>query len=161
MRRWILRGVALVVLAGAVYFVWPFFQSSEAQVEAQQRRLVHAVEKRQWSKVKELMDESYADQWKLRRDPALSFAHQLLGGFLIFHVEWKPQGTKVDGNNFQLQGTLKVTGTGAGASSMIVDRSAQIRQPWTFTWHKIGWGPKDWRLLSVSNPELEGIYFSE
>ena len=161
MRRWILRLLALAVLVGLAVFFWPFLQSRQAQVEAQQQRFIKAVEQRNWALVKELMDPNYEDQWKLHRDKSLSLAHELLSGFLILNLDWNSQGTKVDGDQIQAQGAIKMSGSGAGLSSEIINNAGQIHQPWTFVWRKTGWKPSDWRLVSISNPELEGMVVPE
>ena len=161
MRRWILRLVALAALFSLASFLWPFLQSRQSQVEAQQKRFVRAVEKRDWAAVMDLMDPSYEDQWKLHRAAALNLAHQVLSGFLILNLDWHSQAIKIDGDQIQAQGSFQLTGSGAGMSSEVVNRAAQIHQPWTFIWKKTGWKPTDWRLVSISNAELEGVYSAE
>lgn len=146
---------ALTVLI--VWLVWPYMLSSEKQVEKRHRDLMSAASRRSWLEASEMMAADYKDQWESNREDAVTTAREILSGFIILDLEWKHDSLTVIGNTAQVQGLMHMEGKGMGVSSMVMDRVNQTKKPWTFTWRKDGWKPTDWKLISVSNEELEGL----
>lgn len=154
MRAWILRIVAANLVIGALWFGLPFLKSPATQALDQHLQLIHFAAHRNWTRAHPLLAEDYRDGWNMKRDEAISVAHEMLQGFLILDLAWKPTSISVKGRNAILTGSIKVSGSGAGFSSEIINRVNQLREPFIFTWRKDGWKPGDWRLVGVSQAEL-------
>jgi hypothetical protein len=156
MRRWIIRLLILDLIISIIWFGWPFLQSSKTQVSKQQSALLRVIEKRKWPEINLLIAPDYKDQWDQSRDQSLSVMKQLLGGFFVFTIDMKSLEVSVDGKTAKASGTMKMTGSGAGVSAMVMDAVNKLNQPFSFTWRKDGWKPSDWKLVSIAQPELEG-----
>lgn len=154
-----MRFIRLLIPAAVVLFawlVWPYLESSAAQVERRQRRIIALAEKRDWDGVTECIALEYEDQWSQNRADSVVLAQELLAGFFMLDIEWTTSEVTVNDNIAKVRGMARITGNGAGASQFVKDRVNQIKQPWVFTWRKDGWRPSDWKLLSLRNAELGG-----
>ena len=81
-------------------------------------------------------------------------AHQVLQSFFTLDLQWQLVTVKVEGKTALITGRIKATGNGAPPSSEILSRVNNLADPFVFTWRKDGWKPGDWRLVSVSQPDL-------
>ena len=156
MRPWILRILAINLIVSAIWFGWPFLKSPTAQALAQHRHLVSLVAHRNWKETLALMAEDYHDAWDMKREEAVSLGHEMLQGFLMLDLEWKPSSVTLEGKTATITGYIKAGGSGAGFSSEVISRVNNLKEPFLFTWRKDGWKPGDWRLLSVKQSELGG-----
>jgi hypothetical protein len=155
-RTWILRIVAINLVVSAVWFGGPFLKSSQTQALDQHERLVALVAHRNWKQTLALMAVDYHDAWDMNREEAVSLGHEVLQGFLMLDLAWKPTSVAQEGKTATITGFIKASGTGAGFSQEVVSRLNNLREPFVFTWRKDGWKPDDWRLVSVKQTELAG-----
>ena len=144
---------ALVLIA---WLVWPYLESPKAQVERQQRNIIGLAADRDWDEVRACLALEYEDQWSMNRTDAVALAEELLQGFIMLDIEWTAAEITVNENIAKVRGTAKLSGNGAGVSTLVKERVNQLTQPWVFTWRKDGGKPDDWKLLSVRNAGLGG-----
>ncbi len=153
-----LAGLILIpaVIVLLVWLVWPYLESADAQVRHQQEGIIKLAADRDWDAVTGRMSYEYEDQWSMNRTDSVALAQELLQGFLALDIEWTTAEITVNGNIAKVRGTVKMTGSGVGASSMVLSRVNSIQEPWVFTWRKDGWKPSGWHLRSLKNAELGG-----
>ncbi|MCE9518721.1 MAG: hypothetical protein K8R87_04045 [Verrucomicrobia bacterium] len=156
MRTWILRILAINLVVSAVWFGWPFLKSAKSQALDQQQRLVSEVSQRDWKQTLALMAEDYHDTWDMKREEAVSLGHEMLQSFIVLNLEWKTSSVVMEGKIATITGKIKVSGNGFGFSQEIINKVNNLQEPFVFTWRKDGWKPGDWRLVSLTQPELSG-----
>lgn len=154
------RAILILVPAVIVLIVWlvlPYLASPEKQVEKRHQALIAAASRRSWRQVEEMIAADYQDEWKQKREDAVTTAREILSGFLVLDMTWHPESLKVIGNTAQAKGAITMDGKGMGVSEIVMDRVNHVKAPWVFTWRKDGSKPTDWKLISVSNEELAGM----
>ncbi len=144
---------AVVLIA---WLVWPYFESDQAQVERQHRRVLDLAADRNWEAVTESLALEYEDQWSMNRTDSVANAEELLMSFITLEIEWTTHEVTMNGNIAKIRGTAKLKGRGIGASDMIMSQVNAVTEPWVFTYRKDGKGPKGWKLLSLRNTALGG-----
>jgi hypothetical protein len=146
----------LVVMAFVGWCVYPLFLPTARKVSLRQEKLMKTAEKRDWDAVKEMMTDNYRDGFGMDREEALKSAQEVFTPFLSFGFDWKDEKVEVEGDTATVTGMGRMHGTGATGVSEILNRVNQIQKPWSFVWkrHPI---TGDWKLSSVSNPELGGV----
>lgn len=157
MRIWLLRFLALNLAIGAIWFVWPFLKSEKIQALDQHQRLVTVVGHRNWKLTLALLAEDYHDSWDMKREEAVSVGHEFLQSFIVLNLEWKTASVTIAGNIATITGEIKVSGNGFGYSQEIINKVNNLHEPFVFVWRKDGWKPGDWRLVSLTQPELVGL----
>lgn len=132
-----------------------FFQLPEEQLMRAQTKLMHAVEKRDWSTIGGLMADEYVDDFGFDRATALQTAKDLLSGYftltLIAETTWN-RGTNEIG---VVKMKIKVEGNGTQVAQMVTDRVNATKEPWAFHWLKKGRWPWSWKLVQVQNEHVK------
>jgi hypothetical protein len=145
---------ALVVLA--VWFAWPYFESEQAQLLRQHKRILALASDGKWKTVTESIALEYEDQWNMNRIEAVKLAEDLLMGFIMLDIEWIDPEVTINGNIAKVRGMARIEGTGMGPSQAVKDQVNALKEPWVFTWRKDGPGSQGWKLLSLRNKGLGG-----
>ena len=144
----------LVIVGGrAVRFL--FFQPPAEQLGRAQVKLLHAVEKRDWSAIHPMLADEYQDDFGFDRDTALSTAKDLLSGY--FSLTLRTETTYQRGTNQigMVKMKIKVEGNGTPVSQMVSDRVNATKEPWVFHWLKKGRWPWDWKLVQLQNEYIQ------
>jgi hypothetical protein len=157
MKRFLLRLIVVALLITAAWQVWPFLQSPEGQARKRHMSLFETVSKRNWKAVPAYLAESYEDQWGQKGPEAVEVARELLAGFIILEIRWEPTEAGANDNIVKLRGHARMEGNGLGISQILMTKVNQLQEPWVFTWQKDGWHPSGWRLISITNKELENV----
>jgi hypothetical protein len=155
MRR-LIRFLIPAVVVLAVWLAWPYFESDEAQLLRQQKRILTLASDGKWKTVTESIALEYEDQWSMNRIEAVKLAEELLMGFITLDIEWMEPEVTINGNIAKVRGIARMHGTGMGPSQAVKDQVNALKEPWVFTWRKDGSGAQGWKLLSLRNNELGG-----
>lgn len=152
-RAWVLgiggAALAALILWGAVEF------SSGRQVERAFARFIHAAENRDWKKVKSLMAEDYRDQWDLDRDKAVSLAAEAFQQFLVLEIVVESSSAQRQGREASVEAKLRLAGRATAVGEMVLQRANSLENDFRFAWQQKSWKPWDWKLVSVSQNEIE------
>lgn len=157
MRIWLLRILAVNLAISAIWFVWPFLKSGKTQALDQHQRLVSVVAHRNWKQTLALLADDYHDTWDMKREEAISVGHEILQSFIVLNLEWQTASITIDGNTATVSGMIKISGSGLGFTSEIINKVNNLHEPFIFIWRKDGWKPGDWRLVKLTQPELVGL----
>jgi hypothetical protein len=152
-KRW---GLMLVIVVGTgltAWLVYQFAASERTQMLRRQASFLHALETGSWSKVDAMISNDYADEFG--QDATLLKQNMRMAFGKFFFMKIDAQTTKSDSAKglAWVKQTIKITGTGAGFSMMVVNESQRIKEPWIFHWHKRGFWPWSWELVQVHNPQ--------
>lgn len=152
----ILIVIALLLLAAAGWVGrYLFIQSPEEQLQRAQTRMVQAVEKRDWSALKAMTAEEYADDFGFNRDTAMKTAQDLLGGYFSLTVKAKITELSGEARKGFVRTTIQLEGTGTPVSQMVTSRVNATHEPWVFHWVKKGRWPWNWKLVKVENEGMQ------
>ena len=155
MRR-VIRFLIPAAVVLLVWLLWPYFESDQAQVLRQHRRVLDLAAGRNWEAVTNSMALEYEDQWNMNRTESVAHAEELLMSFITLDIEWTTQEVTINDNIAKVRGTARLRGRGIGASEAILSQVNSITQPWVFTWRREASGPRGWKLLSLRNTGLGG-----
>lgn len=152
-RTWFLRifGAAFAALA-----LWAVIEYSPGrQLERSFSRLVSAAENRDWKKVKSLMAEDYRDQWGFDRDQAVSLAADGLRHFVVLEINVESLEVSRTGREAAVDAALRLQGRATPVGEMISQKANSLENDFQFAWRQKSWKPWDWKLVSVSQNEIE------
>lgn len=144
---------ALTVLAAliAVWSLW-FFRP-EHQLERAHRRLIHAVESRNWDKLRKLTTDDFA-AGIYDKDESIEIGQHVLGPFFSIQITEDGQTTLWERPQCVITSQIRMAGKGVGFTDMVVSTVNAQTEPFVFTWQRMGWKPWGWRLARVEHPLL-------
>lgn len=140
----------------AVIVLWGGWELTPGRGLARaQDRLLRETSARNWPAVTALVDETYRDAWGHDRDTAISSASEVLQNFLTLHVTAADTQITRDGPDAQISTILRVQGRGNAIGEAVRDTVNGLRSPFQFAWRQKSWKPWDWKLVSLSQPEID------
>jgi len=152
------RTLALGVFGAAVaaLVLWSVIEFSPGrQLERVFSRLVSAAENRDWKRVKSFMAEDYHDQWGLDRERAVSMAAEAFRQFVVLEIAVESQAISRDGKDAAIEAKLHLQGRATAIGEMVVQRVNSLENDFQFAWQQKSWKPWDWKLVSVSQNEID------
>jgi hypothetical protein len=155
-RAWLTQGGAILL---AVAVLWAGFELMPGRRLARcQERLLQAAGDRNWNRVRELMADDYRDSWGQDRDQAVAQVSGVLGNFLVLEI--LSEGTAVDrqGREATVSARLRLRGRGNAVGEAILTHANALESQFQFAWTRKSWKPWDWKLVSVSQPELDTMW---
>jgi len=147
-------GLVLTLTIG-LYCVWLW--QPQRQIDRHAKNLLHDIEQRNWSRVADLIATDYADQWG--NDRALVLERMRLGLGYGHHLRLKAidANCKIDnGGRVGLwRSRILIEDDDPGLGAVVKERVNSLTTPFELQWRHISRKPWDWKLVRVSNPELE------
>jgi hypothetical protein len=150
--RWVVA-FQIVVLAG-----WMISQgiTAEGQVKVRAEKFRQALSNKDANRAWTMVSASYRDEWGLDRDSLRLAMNDVTTQFLTLNVEWIDPRLEVRDGAVFVTARPRLAGRSlTPAGEMILQRAAQLHEPFVFRWQKEGWWPWSWRLRSISCPTLE------
>lgn len=149
----LVRGVMLVV---AIAVVWTAFEVMPGRrLAAAQEQLIQAASARNWDKVKELMAEDYRDGWGYDRDQAVKAGSDVLMNFLTLEITEEDASVERRGREATISTRLRLRGRGNALGETIMEHANSFEGHFQFAWSRKSWKPWDWKLVSISQPEID------
>lgn len=145
--------IPVAAVFGVVWVVAGWMPS--AQVQKKTGQLLTAAGDRNWKSVGRFMSDEYRDAWGLDKEAALRLAGE--AGRHFFALVITPAGEPVvvpDGDRMIWRGRLVFGGRGNAVGEAMLSRASEFREDFVFAWRRESWKPWDWKLVSVSQPEL-------
>lgn len=140
---------ALVALGLWLAWLW----QPERQVRLHTAGLIKGIERRNWSKVQDLLADNYSDRWGHDKAFVLSGLHQVFGSFVFLTVEH--ENLSVNAITGQTRTRVKVSGQGGVVAQYVMTKVNGLPEPFTLTWAKRSGKPWDWHLTAVDHPTLD------
>jgi hypothetical protein len=155
MRR---RFVLGVLLAAVLWLGWTgvrvFGRSFERQVLDAQEALIRAAERRDWEAVRGMLTDDYMDEAGQDRALAVENGRQALAPFFTLTLRHEVTKVLAVKDVGMVHCRIKMEGTGAGYSEMVVNTVNGMTEPWVFHWHKKGRWPWDWKAVQIHHDQL-------
>lgn len=149
--KWWIGGIGLLALG--IWAVVTFHPNR--QLEKRFEDLVDAVEARNVSRLEGFLAPHYQDAWGNSDQEALALAESGLQFFLSLEVEPQNPVFGVSERDATITTVFVVDGHGHGVAELILARGQELEEPFVFTWERMSWKPWDWKLVSISHPELD------
>ena len=152
------RSLLLRVLAGAlvVLVAWLVFEfSPDRQLDKSFARLISAAENRDFKSLREIMDPDYRDQWNMDRTQAVSAASEALGQFLFLRIVTENMSGSRQGREATIAARLRFSGRANAVGEAILQHVNALEDDFRFAWRRKSWKPWDWKLVSVSQNEIQ------
>ena len=170
-------GLAAAV-AISLYCVWLW--EAERQVVRHTENLFHKIEQKNWSAVADFIADDYVDQWREDRALVLERMRLVLGNGHHLRINATEVDCKIDNGVGVWRGRITMEPAGAerhgrgsprglasgdasqsidGDDSELIAAAKQqlnsLTAPFELQWRHVSGKPWDWKLVRVSNPELE------
>jgi hypothetical protein len=145
-----LASLLLATIAWRCFWLW----QPERQLLLHQASFRAALEKRDWNRVRDLMDTGYADRWGYTRDTGIHEARQYLGQFFALTINAQLVSDQLTATGGTVTERWQLDGTGTEIAGMIEQYANTAHEPFVFEWRHRSWEPWDWALVRVDNAEL-------
>ena len=145
-------GLGLAVVVG-IFLVWLW--RPERQVSRHTETLLHRLETRNWAGVSSLIDPSYADQWGEDRAVVLARLHEIFR--VVPNAQIRPIDPVVivDHAAGKWRARIRIEGNPGEVIALLKERINPLTTPFELEWRHLSAKPWDWKLVRVTNPELE------
>jgi len=152
-RSWLLRGSAGLLALLVVWIALEF--SPDRQLDKVFSRLIRAAENRNWKTVSTLMADDYHDQWGMNREQAVQAGSDVLGHFLALQILCEDVHGTREGREAVIETRLRLRGRGNAIGEAVMQQANALENHFQFAWRRISWKPWDWKLVSISQNEIE------
>jgi hypothetical protein len=126
----------------------------ERQALKHHAHLLAAMEKRDWKEVDAMIDAGYTDRWNHDKRWVLRASREAFRHFFSLTIRSDEPLVRQNGDTIWLSARITIEGTGTAIATMVLERSRQLREPFTFEWKHRSWKPWDWALVRVDQPQL-------
>ena len=149
-----------VVAAGVVLLVWAFWELSPGrQLEKAFTRLITAAENRDWKTVRAIVADDYRDQWGFDREESVRLASEVLGQFLALKIDCEALRSSRQGDAALVETRLRLRGRGNAVGEALMQRANDLQDDFRFAWRRESWKPWSWKLVSLSQNEIDPTEF--
>jgi hypothetical protein len=146
-------GLALALLLG-FFLVW-LWQPAR-QVDRHTRHLLRKLEQRNWAAVANFIGPGYKDQWGDDGSLALERAQEAFGYLHGINIHTINPTIHID-NDRGIWRARIIIGGGSGDETTLLfkERVNSLSTPFELEWRRTSGRPWDWKLVYVSNRQLE------
>lgn len=137
----------------ALWLLWLW--QPERQVRLHTTHFLKKVEQRNWAAARTFLAEDYTDRWKHDKTSALGDAREVFSQFLFLTIQNHTEDCTVQGSNATTHTRVKISGQGGPLAQLVVEKVNVLRQPFAFTWRRVGRAPWNWELTFIDQPELD------
>lgn len=149
-RTGFIAGLFAVLLA-ALLLIWHW--QPERQLRLHSEHLIRSVQAGDWNAVASFVSDDYHDQWN---DDRALLRQGLRAVTQLRHVAISAALDSIEVGEREGAWSAKITLSGGDEfATAISARVNSLGAPFKLTWRKQSGRPWDWKLVSVSNPELE------
>jgi hypothetical protein len=111
---------SLVVVTIVLRCLWLW--QPERQLLLHQGHFRGAVERRDWARIRVMLDPDYADRWGHTRDTGIEDARQALGQFFVLTVTAEPESDELTPGGGTVTERWKIDGTGTEVAPLVEQR---------------------------------------
>jgi hypothetical protein len=150
--------IGLFVAFGAtvaigLYCFWLWQQ--ERQINRHTENLFYKIEQKNWTGVVDLIAADYADQWGNDRARVLERLRLMSAYGRHLRINVSDASCKIDNGLGLWRGRITMDCDDAELIAIVKERVNSLTAPFELQWRHVSSKPWDWKLVRVSNPELE------
>ena len=127
----------------------------QRQVRRHTQKLFHQVEAKNWSAVSDLIGSDYRDPWNHDRTNVIEQMREVMRYLRGMRIVTEEPVIKIDNRNAVWTGKITIEGEAGEAMTLVKERINSLGMPFELQWRRISGKPWDWKLVRVSNPELQ------
>lgn len=145
-------GLAAALLVGLFLVrLW----TPERQIRRHSENLLRACEKRDWTRFGSFVADDYRDQWGNDRSGVLERTRDVFRYVHIVHLTAVNPSIRTVNKHGVWTAKIAIDGDNGEAMTMIKDRVNSLITPFELEWQRKSGKPWDWKLVRVSNPDLQ------
>jgi hypothetical protein len=144
-------GAGFAILAG-LYFAWLW--QPQRQVRLHTDHLLRKIDIRNWNGLAADLSPDYRDDWNDDRALLLARLRELLSERGKIDIIAHDADIRVEGRDAVFRAKITIEGDGE-IISMIKQRINSLSAPFELKWRRQSTKPWDWKLVRVSNSELQ------
>jgi hypothetical protein len=146
-------GGAILALGLGIYLVW--LCQPDHQVQLHTDHFIRAVEERDWTAMQNAIAADYSDDWGDNRERLLERMREVLQFTRNMRVHSIAPNISVEGPSGSWSARIEVEGDDSEVMTEIKQRINSLTTPFKLQWHRQSAKPWDWKLVHVSNRELQ------
>jgi len=143
-------GLALVVGLFAIWLWQP-----ERQVRRHTENLLGKIGARSWTAVADFIGDDYSDQWGDDRTLMLARLREVFHYVRDLRIDAVDSVVNVENRRGLWRARISIHADNSEVSAFIKERVNSVATPFELEWHHLSAKPWDWKLVRVSNPNLE------
>ena len=151
-RTGLFAGLGATLTIG-LYCVWLW--QPQRQIERHTQNLFHKIEQKSWAGAADLIGTEYADQWGNDRALVLERMRLVFGYGHHLRLDVIDTNCKIDNGIGLWHGRIAIDGDDAELVAVVKERVNSLTTPFELQWRHASRKPWDWKLVRVSNAELE------
>lgn len=145
-------GLGLAIVFGT-FLLWLW--QPDRQVNRHAASLLGRIETRNWTGTASLIGTEYSDQWGNDRPTMLARLGEVFRYAPNAHIMAVDPTVMINGDRATWRARIKIEGGGDEAVVAVKERVNSLSKPFELEWRRVSVRPWDWRLIRVSNPELQ------
>jgi hypothetical protein len=143
----------LIVLIIGLFLSWSW--QSERQVSGHTNDLLRAIEHKKWSRVNDLIAGEYTDQWGDDRTLMLERLREAFRYVRDVKIRFANPSITTEHRRGIWRAKITIDADSGEVGAMVEQRVNSLNTPFELEWRGASGKPWDWKLLHVSNSELE------
>ena len=128
---------------------------AERQIARHTENLFHKIEQKNWSAVAGFIAEDYRDQWQQDRALVLERVRLILGNSRHLRLNVSDAEPKIDNGVGVWRGRITIESDDSDLIAVAKQQLNSLTASFELRWRHASGKPWDWKLVRVSNPELE------
>ncbi len=153
LREGFYAGLGLALVNG-LFLIWLW--QPQRQVNRHTENLLRNLEKKNWAAVGAFIGSDYKDRWGDDRSLVLARTQEVFRYMRRVKIQLVDPTVEIDGHRGILRARIVMDGASADdATALVKQRVNALSKPFELTWRRMSSKPWDWRLVYVTNPELE------
>ena len=142
-----------LAFALGIYLIWLWVP--EHQIQRHTENLFRAIEHKDWARMAEFISSDYHDQWSHDQAQVLERSREVFHFLRDLRINTSRVIIRIDGRNAYWKGKIDISAEQGEFSGLMKERVNSLTSSFTLEWHRLSAKPWDWKLVRVSNPELE------
>lgn len=145
-------GLGVTLLAG---FVLLWLWQPERQVQRHTANFFRAIEHKNWERMADFVAGNYQDQWGHDRARVLERAREVFRYLHGVRIVAFPANVRLGQQGAQWTARVTIEADDGEIATLVKERINSVATPFELEWHRLSAKPWDWKLVRVSNSDLE------
>jgi hypothetical protein len=128
---------------------------AEKQVKLHAEHFLHQIEQRDWAGAGEFLAANYKDDWGADRQLMITRLRLGLRFFSSLTIRPTEMRIQVEGSAATWGARIEIAASGSEMAPQTVEEINRLTTPFELRWKRQSWKPWDWKLVKVSNAELQ------
>jgi len=146
-------GGLIVALVVGLFLVWLW--RPERQLQRHSENLFRAVEKRDWARFASFIAGDYQDQWGNDHALVLARTREVFRYVRTARLTAANPTLWVVNQSGYWKAKIVINGDNGEVMTAIKERVNPLGSPFQLEWRRVSGKPWEWKLIRVSNPELQ------